>query len=152
MSENKNDKNITTNRKARHEYHILQTFEAGISLTGSEVKSLRQGNANLSDAYATVRNGEVWLVNAFIGEYKQANINNHEPTRKRRLLLHKSEIRRLQKATQEKGKTLVPLRMYFSKGKVKVEIAIAQGKKKYDKREDIAKRDMMRNEARKIKL
>ena len=152
MSENKNNKNITVNRKARHEYHILDTFEAGISLLGSEVKSLRHSNANLSEAFVRIAKGEAWLVNAFIGEYKQANINNHEPTRKRRLLLHKSEIRRLQKAVEEKGKTIVPLRLYFKNGKAKVEIAIAQGKKKYDKREDIAKRDMQRQEARRIKL
>ncbi len=152
MAEDKNNKNITTNRKARHEYHILQTFEAGISLLGSEVKALRQSNANLTDAYATIQNGEVWLVNAFIGIYKQANINNHEPTRKRKLLLHKNEIRKIKKAIDEKGNTLIPLRLYFNHGKVKVELAIAKGKKTYDKREDIAKRDMQRNMERKIKL
>ena len=152
MAEDKNNKNITTNRKARHEYHILQTYEAGISLVGSEVKALRQSNANLTDAYATIQNGEVWLVNAFIGIYKQANINNHEPTRKRRLLLHKSEIRKLRKAVEEKGNTLIPLRLYFKNGKVKVELAVAKGKKTYDKREDIAKRDAQRNLERRIKL
>ncbi len=152
MAEDKNNKNITTNRKARHEYHILQTYEAGISLVGSEVKALRQGNANLTDAYATIQNGEVWLVNAYIGIYKQANINNHEPTRKRRLLLHKSEIRKIRKAVEEKGNTLIPLRLYFKNGKVKVELAVAKGKKTYDKREDIAKRDAQRNLERRIKL
>jgi len=152
MAEDKNNKNITTNRKARHEYHILQTYEAGISLVGSEVKALRQSNANLTDAYATIKDGEVWLVNAFIGIYKQANINNHEPTRKRRLLLHKSEIRKIRKAIEEKGNTLIPLRLYFKNGKVKVELAIAKGKKTYDKREDIAKRDAQRNLERRIKL
>jgi SsrA-binding protein len=152
MSNNKNNKNITTNRKARHEYHIIQTYEAGISLSGSEVKALRESNANLTDAYAVIKDGEVWLLNAFIGIYKQANINNHEPTRKRRLLLHKSEIRKLRKAVDEKGNTLVPLRLYFKEGKVKVELAIAKGKKTFDKRDDIAKRDMQRNMERKIKL
>ncbi len=152
MAEDKNNKNITTNRKARHEYHILQTYEAGISLVGSEVKALRQSNANLTDAYATIQNGEVWLVNAYIGIYKQANINNHEPTRKRRLLLHKSEIRKIRKAVEEKGNTLIPLRLYFKNGKVKVELAVAKGKKTYDKREDIAKRDAQRNLERRIKL
>ncbi len=152
MTDNKNNKNITTNRKARHEYHIIQTYEAGISLTGSEVKALRESNANLTDAYAVIKEGEVWLLNAFIGIYKQANINNHEPTRKRRLLLHKSEIRKIRKAVDEKGNTLVPLRLYFKGGKVKVELAIAKGKKTFDKRDDIAKRDMKRNMERKIKL
>jgi SsrA-binding protein len=152
MSDNKNNKNITTNRKARHEYHIIQTYEAGISLLGSEVKALRESNANLTDAYAVIKDGEVWLLNAFIGIYKQANINNHEPTRKRRLLLHKSEIRKIRKAVDEKGNTLVPLRLYFKNGKVKVELAIAKGKKTFDKRDDIAKRDMQRNMERKIKL
>ncbi len=152
MAEDKNNKNITSNRKARHEYHILQTYEAGISLVGSEVKALRQSNANLTDAYAVIIDGEVWLLNAFIGIYKQANINNHEPTRKRRLLLHKSEIRKIRKAIEEKGNTLIPLRLYFKNGKVKVELAIAKGKKTYDKREDIAKRDVQRNLERRIKL
>ena len=149
---NAEEKNITVNRKARHEYHILQTFEAGIVLQGTEVKSLRQGKANLSDSYAVVENGEVWLVNAHISEYTQGNIYNHDPLRKRKLLLNKNEIRKLARAVQEKGNTLIPLRLYFVRGKAKVELAIARGKKIFDKRHDIAKRDAERELQRKIKL
>lgn len=149
---NDNFKNITVNRKARHEYTILQTYEAGIVLRGTEVKSLRQGKANLSDAYAVIDKGEVWLLNAHINEYNMGNINNHDPLRKRKLLLNKNEIRKLMKAVNEKGNTLVPLRLYFTRGKVKVELAVAKGKKVYDKREDIAKRDAQRDMERKIKL
>lgn len=150
MSETR-EKNITVNRKARHEYHVIQVFEAGIVLTGTEVKSLREGKISLTDSYARVNNSEVWLLNVHINEYSQGNINNHEPTRERKLLLHKSEIRKLEKAVHEKGNTLVPLRFYFKEGKVKVEIAIAKGKRVYDKREDIAKKDMKRELERKIK-
>lgn len=145
------EKNITVNRKARHEYHILQTYEAGIVLVGTEVKALREGKANLVDSYATIKNGEVWLVGAHISEYKQGNINNHNPTRDRKLLLNKSEIRKLIGKTKEKGLTLVPLRLYFKKGRVKVELALAKGKKSYDKRETIAKRDFQREQERRIK-
>ncbi len=148
---NENEKNITINRKARHEYFILQTFEAGIALAGTEVKALRQGKANLTDAYAAVINDEIWLINSHISAYKQGNINNHEPTRKRKLLLHKKEIRKIKKSIEEKGKTLIPLRLYFKQGKVKVELAIVKGKKLYDKREDIARRDLKRELERKIK-
>ncbi|RMD49838.1 MAG: SsrA-binding protein SmpB, partial [Ignavibacteria bacterium] len=123
-----------------------------IVLRGTEVKSLRQGKANLSDSYAVIDGGEVWLLNAHINEYDQGNINNHDPLRKRKLLLNKSEIRKLQKAVNEKGNTLVPLRMYFTRGKAKVELAIAKGKKVYDKRHDIAKRDAQRDLERKVKL
>ncbi len=151
MSEQK-EKIITTNRKARHEYFIVQSYEAGISLVGTEVKALRENNANLVDGYARIIDGEVWLINVHIGKYKQGNINNHEPFRKRRLLLKKSEIRKLIKATAEKGHTLVPLKFYFSKGKVKVELGVAKGKKSYDKREDIAKKDAKRTIERKVKL
>jgi SsrA-binding protein len=149
---NEQVKNITLNRKARHEYFVLQTFEAGIVLQGTEVKALRQGRANLSDSYAVIKDGEVWLVNAYIGEYDQGNINNHDPLRKRKLLLHKSEIRKIIRAVQEKGNTLVPLRMYFKRGIAKVELAVAKGKKVYDKRHDIAKRDAEREMERRIKL
>jgi SsrA-binding protein len=128
------EKNITVNRKARHEYSILQTFEAGIVLQGTEVKSLRQGKANLSDAYASLKNGEVWLNNAHISEYKHGNINNHDPLRERKLLLNKSEIKKL-----------------IGKVKEKVELALAKGKKTYDKREAIAKRDFERDQERRIK-
>lgn len=151
MVETPEEKNITVNRKARHEYFILQTYEAGIVLVGSEVKSLRQNKANLVDGYAIINNGEVWLLNANISAYDQASINNHEPLRKRKLLLKRSEIRKLNKAVSEKGNTLIPLRLYFKSGKAKVELAVATGKKKYDKREDIAKRDLKREMQRKFK-
>lgn len=146
------ERNITVNRKARHEYHILQIFEAGIVLVGTEVKALREGKANLVDSYATIKNSEVWLIGAHISEYKQGNINNHNPTRDRKLLLNKSEIRKLIGKTKEKGLTLIPLRMYFKNGRVKVELALAKGKKSYDKRETIAKRDFQREQERKIKF
>ena len=146
------EKNITSNRKAFHEYFITQKIEAGISLLGTEVKALRSGKANLVDAYATIKNGEVWLVNAHIGFYDHGNINNHEPMRKRKLLLHKSEIKKLTVKLREKGFTLIPLRLYFSNGKVKVELGLARGKKSYDKREAIAKRDAQRDLDRKVKL
>lgn len=145
------EKNITVNRKARHEYSILQTFEAGIVLQGTEVKALRQGKANLVDSYANLDKGEVWLMSANISAYEQGNINNHEPTRPRKLLLNKSEIRRLIGKVKEKGLTLIPLRLYFKNGKVKVELAIAKGKKVYDKREAIAKRDFQRDQERRFK-
>ncbi|MDQ7818495.1 MAG: SsrA-binding protein SmpB [Melioribacteraceae bacterium] len=151
MTENTSEKNITVNRKAQHEYFILQKYEAGIMLVGSEVKSLRQNRASLVDSFASVESGEAWLFNANINVYDQASINNHDPVRKRKLLLNKSEIRKLIKATAEKGNTLVPLRLYFKGGKVKVEIAVATGKKKYDKREEIAKRDLNRELQRKLK-
>jgi SsrA-binding protein len=143
---------IVRNKKARHEYHILDTIEAGIALVGSEVKSLRAGKANLADGYASIKSGEAFLMNFHISEFKQANVNNHEPTRPRKLLLHKKEIRKLEKQTNEKGNTIVPLSVYLKNGKVKVELAIAKGKKLYDKRESIARKDLERDQARKIKL
>ena len=152
MAKEEDLKNITVNRKARHEYSILQTFEAGIVLQGTEVKSLRQGKANLVDSYASLKNGEVWLIGAHISEYTQGNINNHLPVRDRKLLLKKSEIRRLIGKVKEKGLTLIPLRLYFKDGKVKVELALAKGKKVYDKRESIAKRDLQREQGRRIKF
>lgn len=151
MKTNDEEKNITVNRKANHEYLILQTIEAGIALVGTEVKSLRQGKANLVDGYAKIENGEVWLVNVNISEYTQGNINNHDPRRDRKLLLNRSEIRKLIGKTKEKGLTLVPLRLYFKNGKVKVELSLAKGKKVYDKRESIAKRDFQRQQERRIK-
>jgi SsrA-binding protein len=151
MEKEDKEKNITVNRKARHEYTILQTIEAGIVLVGTEVKSLRQGKANLVDGYAKIENGELWLVNANISEYTQGNINNHDPRRERKLLLNKSEIRKLIGKTKEKGLTLIPLRLYFKNGKVKVELALAKGKKVYDKRRDIAKKDFQREQERRIK-
>lgn len=151
MSEKK-EKNITSNRKAFHEYFITDKIEAGISLLGTEVKALRTGKANLVDAYATIKDGEVWLVNAHIGFYDHGNINNHEPLRKRKLLLKKREIKKLTVKLNEKGFTFIPLRLYFSDGKVKVEIGLAKGKKEYDKRESIAKRDAQRDLDRRVKL
>ena len=151
MAADTEEKNITVNRKARHEYHIIQTYEAGIVLVGTEVKALRQGKANLVDSYAALNDGEVWLYGAHISVYEQGNINNHEPTRTRKLLLNKSEIKKLIGKVKEKGLTLIPLRLYFRNGKVKVELALAKGKKVYDKRESIAKRDMKRDQERRIK-
>jgi len=151
MEKKESEKNITVNRKARHEFEILQNFEAGIVLVGTEVKALRQGKANLVDGYAKIERGEVWLVNVNISEYTQGNINNHDPRRDRKLLLSKSEIRKLIGKTKEKGLTLVPLRLYFKNGKVKVELALAKGKKVYDKRHAIAKKDFQREQERRIK-
>jgi SsrA-binding protein len=145
------EKNITVNRKAQHEYYIIQTYEAGIVLKGTEVKSLREGKVNLVDSYATIKNGEAWLLSAHISEYKQGNINNHNPVRDRKLLLNKSEIRKLIGKIKEKGLTLIPLRLYFLKGKVKVELALAKGKKSFDKRDSIAKKDFQREQERRIK-
>ncbi|MGH7493404.1 MAG: SsrA-binding protein SmpB [bacterium] len=135
---------IAQNRKARHDYEILETYEAGIALRGTEVKSLRAGRANLKDAYAAVREGEVWLYGVHISPYSHGNINNHDPERDRKLLMHRREIRRLIGKTKETGLTVVPLQLYFNHGKVKVELALAKGKKQYDKREAIAKRDAER--------
>ena len=151
MAESQEEKNVTVNRKARYEYTIIQTLEAGIVLQGTEVKALRQGKANLVDSYAQIMKNEIWLVGAHISEYTQGNINNHDPVRTRKLLLNRSEIRKLIGKVKEKGLTLIPLRIYFTNGKVKVEIALAKGKKVYDKRETIAKRDFDRDQERKIK-
>lgn len=145
-------KNIATNRRARHDYFIEETFETGIALTGTEVKSLRQGKGNLQDSYAMIQNGEIFLHNCHISPYDFGNRFNHDPLRTRKLLMHRAEIRKLFAKTREKGLTLVPLQMYFSeKGKVKVELALAKGKKLYDKREDIAKRDADREVERVIR-
>ncbi len=135
----------TENRKARHDYFIEETCEAGIALTGTEVKSLRLGKANLRDAHARVEQGELLLVNAHISPYDQGNRFNHDPLRTRKLLLHRAEIIRLQSKVKEKGLTLIPLKIYFTeRGLAKVEIGLARGKKLYDKREDIAERDAKR--------
>ncbi len=145
------EKNITVNRKATHDYFIKQTYEAGISLVGTEVKALRQNKANLTDSYATIRNGEVILLNCTISAFEQGNINNHDPVRERKLLLNKSEIKKISRATNDKGATLIPLRLYFKGQRVKVELGIAFGKKSYDKREDIATREIKREIARNLK-
>jgi SsrA-binding protein len=137
-----------SNRKARHDYFIIEAFEAGIVLTGTEVKSLRQGNANLQDSYAELRGGEVWLEGMHINPYEHGSIYNHEPRRKRKLLLQKKQIRKLLGGLKEKGLTLVPLSVYFKGPYAKVELALVRGKKSYDKREAIAKRESDRNLAR----
>ncbi|GDY33189.1 SsrA-binding protein SmpB [Gandjariella thermophila] len=139
---------ITSNRRARHDYAVLDSIEAGIVLTGTEVKSLRAGRASLVDAFATVDDGEVWLRNVHIPEYTQGTWTNHEPRRTRKLLLHRKEIIRLIGKTREKGLSLVPLSLYFKDGRVKVELALVRGKKSYDKRQDLAKRDAQREMTR----
>jgi SsrA-binding protein len=141
MTKERGRKVIVSNRRARHDYEIMDSYEAGIVLTGTEVKSLRAGRASLTDAYASVEDGEVWLRGVHIPEYDQGSWTNHEPRRIRKLLLHRKEILRLIGKTREGGLSLVPLSMYFSDGKVKVEIALARGKRSYDKRADLAKRD-----------
>ncbi|KID30827.1 SsrA-binding protein SmpB [Prauserella rugosa] len=135
---------IASNRRARHDYSILDTYEAGIALAGTEVKSLRAGKASLSEAFATVDDGEVFLRNVHIPEYAQGTWTNHAPRRTRKLLLHRREIEKLIGKTKESGVSLVPLSLYFKDGKVKVELALARGKKAHDKRQDIAKRDAQR--------
>jgi len=139
------------NRKARHEYHIDETYEAGISLTGTEIKSIRAGKANLQDSFARVENGELMLYNMHISPYEQGNRFNHEPKRPRKLLMHKREIMRLLGQTREKGFSMIPLKLYFKRGWVKIELALARGKKKYDKREDMATRDAKREIERAMK-
>lgn len=135
---------VAQNRKARHDYFIEETYEAGIVLKGTEVKSIRQGRVNLRDAYADIRNGEVYLQNMHISPYEKGNIYNVDPTRSRKLLLNRREINRLIGYTQQRGLTLVPLRLYIKRGLVKVELGVARGKKTYDKRADIARRDAKR--------
>ncbi len=139
---------IAQNRKARHEYEILQTLEAGIVLLGSEVKALRNGRVNLGDSYGEIKRGEVWLQKMHVGPYEMANRQNHEPFRPRKLLLNRREIRKLAPRLEEGGRTLVPLKVYFKHGLVKVELALARGKKLYDKRDDKARRDAERQIAR----
>jgi len=135
---------IARNRRARHEYHIEDVFEAGLVLTGTEVKSLRAGRASLAEGFAQVSNHEMWLHNVHIPEYTQGTWTNHEPRRTRKLLLHRKEIDKLAAATAERGLTLVPLSLYFKDGKAKVELALARGKRTYDKRHDLARRDAAR--------
>lgn len=137
----KGRKVIAQNRRARHDYAILDTYEAGVALMGTEVKSLRLGRASLADAFATIDDGEVWLRGLHIPEYTHGSWTNHEPRRTRKLLLHRREIETLIGKTREGGLTLVPLALYFNEGKVKCEVALAKGKKSYDKRQDLAKRD-----------
>ena len=142
---------IATNRKARHEYHFHDTYEAGLVLQGSEIKSIRAGRVSLQEGYVTFDGGEAWLVNVHIAQYDPASQLNHEPKRRRKLLLHRREIDRLQGRAQEKGYTVVPTRLYLKDGRAKVEIALAKGKKLHDKRQTIAKRDAKRQVERAIK-
>ncbi len=135
---------IIENRRARFEYHILESLEAGLVLTGTEVKSIRAGGVSLSEAYARIRDGEAWLLGMHVPPYKQGSFSNAEPNRPRKLLLHKEEIARLQSRVGEKGLTIVPLRLYFTRGMAKVQLGVARGKKLWDKRADAAKRDVER--------
>jgi SsrA-binding protein len=139
------------NRRARHEYEILDSLEAGLALTGTEVKSIRAGGVSISEAYARFRDGEAWLMSVHIPPYKQGSFSNVDPNRPRKLLLHKDQIADLQSRVKEKGLTIVPLRMYFTRGKVKVQLGVARGKKMWDKRADVAKREVEREIARNVR-
>lgn len=150
MAKEKGQKLIAQNKKARHEYTILDTYECGMVLTGTEVKSLREGRANLVDGYAYTQAGEVWIDNVFIPEYTQGTWTNHSARRKRKLLLHKMEIRKLEAKTKETGHTLVPLSLYFKDGRVKLELALAVGKKLYDKRQTLREKQDTRETARAV--
>jgi len=145
------DQTVAVNRRARHDYAIDETIEAGLVLTGTEIKSIRAGRANLAEAYARIEHGEGWLIGAHIAPYEQGNRNNHEPTRTRKLLLHRDQIAELIGRTQAKGFTLVPLRLYIRNGLAKLEIGIARGKKAHDKRRAIAERDARRELERETK-
>ncbi len=150
MAKEQGTKFVAQNKKARHDYHIEQTFEAGLVLTGTEVKALRAGRASLVDGFAQVQDGEIWLHNVHIPEYSQGTWTNHAPRRVRKLLLRKDEIAKLAGKTKEGGRTIVPLSLYFKNGYAKVEIALATGKKAYDKRQSIAERDAKRETQREM--
>ena len=135
---------VATNRKARHEYEILDTWEAGLVLLGTEVKALRNGRVNLGDSYGEIREGEAWLVKMHIGPYEMGNRENHDPFRRRKLLLNRREIRKIRPKVEEQGLTLVPLKIYFKKGRVKIELGLGRGKKLHDKRDAKAKKDVQR--------
>ena len=145
------DKTVAVNRRARHQYAIEETLEAGLALTGTEIKSIRAGRVNLAEAYARIERGEAWLIGAHIAPYEQGNRNNHEPTRTRKLLLHRDQISELVGRTQAKGFTLVPLKLYIRNGMAKLELGIGRGKKAYDKRRSIAERDARRELERSTK-
>jgi SsrA-binding protein len=142
---------VATNRKATHDFHLENRYEAGLVLTGTEIKSIRAGRVNLGDGYVQPRDGELWLLNVHIGPYEPSGRHGHEPLRPRKLLLHRREIDRLISRVQERGYTIVPLRLYLKRGLAKVEIALARGKRKYDKRQAIAKRDAQREIDRALK-
>ncbi len=139
------------NRKARHDYFIEDTYEAGIELTGTEIKSIRMGSANIKDSYGIIKNNEIFLLNMFVSPYKEGNIFNHNETRTRKLLLHKKEIKKISEAVNNQGLTLIPLKLYFKNNILKVELAICRGKKNYDKRESIKERDIKRNIDKQLK-
>lgn len=139
------------NRKARHDYFIEDTYEAGIELTGTEIKSIRAGNCNIKDSYAIIRNKEVFLINMFVSPYKEGNIFNHQETRTRKLLLHKKEINKLEEKIEQQGLTLIPIKLYFKNNKLKAELAVCRGKNNYDKRETIKERDIKRSIEKQIK-
>jgi SsrA-binding protein len=145
------EKTVTFNRKALHDYHVLERLEAGIALVGTEIKSIRLGRVNLRDAYARPEQGEMWLVGAHIAQYPPAGQYNHDPTRRRKLLLHGDEIAELTKMVNERGLTVVPLRLYLKRGKAKVELALARGKREYDRRQTIARRDAEREMQRALR-
>jgi SsrA-binding protein len=151
VAREKGEKLIVDNRRARHDYELMERVEAGIVLSGTEVKSLREGRVSLSQAYADVRNGDVWLVGAEIQTYDQGNRSNHEPSRDRKLLLHRREIDSLYGKVRERGLTLVPTRLYWKDGRAKVEIAVGRGKERIDKRRDLAARDAKRQIERALK-
>lgn len=142
---------IATNRKARHNYYLSDTYEAGISLKGSEIKSIRAGQISIKEAYVQIENFEAWLMNAHIAPYEQASYLGHEPRRKRKLLLHRKEINRLWDQVRKKGATIVPTQVYLKNGRAKIEIALGRGKKQYDKRQEIAKRDAQRDMDRNLR-
>jgi SsrA-binding protein len=150
MPKERGRKLIVSNRKARHQYAIEDTFEAGVVLTGTEVKSLRAGRATLGEAFAEISDGEIWLHGAHIPEYLQGTWTNHAPRRRRKLLMHRAEIDRMASRVNERGLTVVPLSMYFKDGRAKVELALARGKRTYDKRQAIAKRDAERETQREL--
>ncbi len=145
------EKTVTVNRKAHHDYHIVRTLEAGLSLRGTEIKSIREGRVSIREAYVRAGDGEMWLVGAHIAHYAPAGSTNHDPTRRRRLLLHKRQIAELRRAVESEGVTIVPLRLYLKGGRAKLEIAVGRGKKRYDKRAAIAKRDADRQMQRALR-
>ena len=144
-------KKIANNRRAYHDYSVDDKIECGISLLGSEVKSLREGRVSFGDAYARIRDGELWLVSLHIATYNQASLQNHEPDRDRKLLVHRQELRRMQRRVDEKGYTLIPLRLYFKRSLVKVQLGLCKGKQQHDKRQDIKARDQRRDAAREVR-
>ncbi|MEX0928751.1 MAG: SsrA-binding protein SmpB [Balneolales bacterium] len=142
---------VIKNRKASHDYHIEETFETGIVLQGTEVKSIRMGNASFTDTFAYIHKGEIWLKDLYIKEFDQGSYNNHDPRRERKLLLKRDEIRKIDRAINQKGVTLIPLRLYFARGNAKIQLALGRGKKQYDKRAAIAEKDQKRDMDRDIK-